>query len=1648
MTKSPNLGQEPKPPKNKRQALVRVGAIAGTVCVLGAATGAWWLWQFVQEDLAPLVANSLSRQFQRTVDIGAIESVSLTQVTIGESTIPATNTDPDRVTVPSITVRFNPLEVLWNRSLSLDVTLNQPEAYIEQDEDGLWISTRLRESEETESLVKIQLNSLRFNDATLNLAPYIETEAAVPDIPEEVGIVPETEEGFQPEATASDRPITPIITFTAVDGTLRFRDENKRIGFAVSGQPQAGGNFRVEGEANLRQQQVALQVNGRDLLATEIGLLLPLPLKLQAGLLNADQLQVQLPIATGNTPTNQSKNPFLSQLFLNGTVRFREATARLEALPKPFSQATGALRFRDQQIQLVDVTGQYGTIRARAGGSLDFLEGYNLTVRAPQVPIADLLQTLDIDEATIPVELIGTVQGELRVTGAIDRPLVQGVAQNREAVQVDRLSFDRAITQFTITSEAVTFSDMVATPVSGGQMTGKGTIKFGEMGGLVFDVQADDLAGDAIARSYGLNRPDLAIGNVNATAQVFGSFADPSAIQTVVQWQAPQATYPGRGRVLLGGGLVRFQDTVLLVADGLVRGEGAIEQGQWQASMVGSGIALRQFAPDLRGLLSGNLQLSGNLVDLSPSAIRATGEVAFSEGVGLIENPLTASIRWVGDGIELLQAEAEGFNANGFIGITLAGNAPGVSDLDLNVQLQDYALANLPVSVADAVQVAGTADFSGQVTGTAAAPDVAGNLQLHNLVVNELSFEPVLTGNIRYGSTQGLNLDLTGYETDRIAVVLDRQNRPVSFFIQQNATIAEGRGQGDRLLASLQNFPLTALNLTPAAALGLSEVGGLLNGRFDMYLADLSNPRVTGEVAIVNPSLDYIEADALTAQFRYFDKVTVIEAGELRRGESRYLLSGIYNNANAAPQFQGKLVAAEGRVEDIFTALQWFELTDVSRGIARPVYDQAADITTTEIGLPNAPLITQLRRFSEIVALRDQQIAQRENAQILPALSTLQGGFTGEVDIAYSPQAGPSLDFKLGGENWVWGDYQVNQVIAQGKLENGILTLLPLLLQSDTSLLRFTGQVGGEEQSGQLIAENIPVEPLQELLRLPLDVQQGILNANAFLTGSVGNPQVIGEIMLTELMLNNATAPPFRTLFGYNDARLQVESRLDGDEDNAFQFTGSIPYRFPFMTARTDSNEFSLQLNVRNDGLALTSLFTDQVAWKGGEGDVQLAVDGTIDTPPDQPARVDLSATGTAVFEGAQFSAKALPEDITDVSGTVVFDNDRIQVETLTGQFSDGQVTAQGTLPLLFPLRVRNPEEEGPLTINLDNIALDLENLYDGGVEGQVVVLGTAVAPLITGDVTLQDGQILIPDTAQSGSTPPSFASGEPAAPGIVSPPQLEDFQVVLGKQLQVVKEPLLNFLVSGSLVINGTQDDLRPEGMVYVRSGQVNLFTTQFYLDRNYENTAEFIPNRGLDPVLDVQLVANVPEITRPPANTSPLTTSEIAETPAFGYGSLQTIRVQASVTGPASQIYNNLELSSSPRRSEAEIVALLGGSFINTLGQGEGTIALANLAGTTLLTGLQNVISSATGLTDFRLFPTNIISESENERTATLELAAELGFDVTQDLSVSVLQILTVEEPTRFGVRYRLNDEFTLRGSVDTDGNSQAIVEFNTRF
>jgi translocation and assembly module TamB len=1578
---NPNSEQNPEP-LNYRLWLLLTNRIMLTVAALvlaGLAGGAWWAWVWIHQQLAPLVEDNLQQLLGRSVELGEVEGVSFNSLRFGESAIPATPTDSDRVTVEAVNVQFSPWQLLLNRTLQLNITLVEPDAYVEQSADGQWISTGLQDQEGS-GLIQTDLETIRFQDANVVLLPIPR-----PGLPEGT------------------------VRLQQVDGIVQFLEQdNQRIGFELEGEFARGGNLEITGETRPGAQETNLMVQAQNVPAANISRLVNLPITLQAGLVSGN-LDVEL------RPEEQPS--------VTGTARLENVTAQIENIPQRFTDADGRLRFRGEAIALENINTRYGQVPAIIDGVVNLETGYNLSGRVRSVSVDNLLETLRVGS---PVPLSGMVRAELQVEGPLREPILSGTVSTINTAQIDQVNF-RSITSrfradFTGETPEISFPEIRAVPQAGGQVIGNGQIQFGEKNDTAFTFRANEVPGDVITRLYEVS-PGIRIGDVSAIARLSGSSGN---LQTVVQFNAPEATYPGQGEVVITNeGSILLRDAMFNVAGGTVEARGRYAGGELQAVVEAAQVRLNSFAEGLRGRLSGSLNLSGSSFNLAD--IHAQGRLRFSEGLALIEQPLTAQVRWNGEQVIVQQATAPGLNASGAIAIQLEGaGTPQIAGLNLNVQAEGYNLQafDLPNNI----DLAGQADFTGRVTGTPDAPNAIGDLRLRNLLVNGVAFDPVLTGNVSYRAGEQTTLNVSGTQ-DRIALTLGPNNRPTSFFVRRNQAIATGRTEAETLLVDLQNFPVAVLqNLLPGDALDIDPIAGDLSGALAINLDELS---AEGEVAIANPQIGRVTGDLFRGRFTYTDGVAQLTEGEFFQGESRIALSGGFDPEAEQP-IDFRISFDQARIENVLQTLSLFEFEDFATGLDLPDLASAAAVQPNPIQFSNDPLITRLRRLSEIEALLAQQRSEQE-AQPLPPLSALQGRLSGAIAITGSPNE-LNIGFDLLGEDWEWREYTIDRVITEGSFADGTLTALPLRIDFGEGLIAFTGQLAPEQLTGQLRVESLPVELLDPLIRQSLVEVAGSLNAIITLAGSLENPSATGEVNLINGEINDQPIQVAQLLFGYDDARLNFDSDVLLADAEPLEIMGSIPIALPFASVQPESDQIRLSANVEDEGLALINVLTDQVTWIEGEGQLSVAVAGTLEQP---------IIDGNLIVEDATLAAQTLPEPLTDVTGLVQFNGDRILIDGIQAEYNQGAIVAEGILPIFDRRQSSLPTITNPLTVSFNDLALDLKGLYEGDTSGNVVVTGAALKPEIGGSIVLTDGEIAIGESTGA----PAIATGTGAGtPG--TPLQFSDLQLILGEDIRVTRQPILNFEVAGDITLNGTLGNLRPQGLVRLTGGEVNLFTTQFRLARGYEQTARFTPGGGLDPILDIRLVATVPEATGTllPSTTSP---SEIADVPVTSFGTLQTVQIEARVTGPASELSENLELSSSPNRSDAEIIALLGGSFINTLGQADTTLGLANLAGSALFSNLQGNISEigeALGLSELRLSPT-IVTDPESE-VSVLGLAVEAVVDITDDFSVSISQVIAADDPTRYNLLYRINNQLRLRGSTNFSGESRVLLEYEARF
>ncbi|MDF5707039.1 MAG: translocation/assembly module TamB domain-containing protein [Nostoc sp. S4] len=1999
MTKSPNQNcYSPSPIRKRLWLLVlsRGGIALGGILLIGIVGGIWRLWIFVQKELTPLAQQSLTTTLNRPVELGRVRQFSLTGVQFGASAIPATATDPDRAAVEAVEVTFDLLQLIFNRHLKLDVTLINPDIYIEQDNQGRWVSTSIASSGKG-GVIKTDLDKVWFRNAKLVLMPQHRDE-------EQGGRGAEGQggrgAGGQRGREQGGRGVNnnsllnsqrSPVSFSQLNGSAQLLANNQLVRFEVGGQADSGGSISIQGETRSQVLTGNLQLRVQDFLAADITRLIKLPVNLQAGRVNADLL-VRL-IAQ-------------QQTLLFGNAAVAGVTVELPKVPQLLSNTQGNLRFQGTQLQLDDVTTNYGKIPLVTSGIIDTQAGLKLAARVNAVSLANAVDTLKVK---LPVPVSGKVQASLQITGSTKEPILTGKVATIQTARIDKLDFNNISSKFELvtSSSLITLKDIQGFAKVGGEITGAGTIEIDKTPRLDLNFAAKNVPGDAIAKVYQIT-PSFQIGNLSATAQLFGA---PTNVQTVVKFQAPNATYPGTGEVAFPSGVaagiapnrtLSFSNVALNVGGGTVRATGSYANERWQTVAVASGVEVQRFVdpnqlqnvslagarfngrlilsgstapfeiatirtqdaavtigggtvavsniqlqnqnfsaqlvannvrlgrilkqsppalnnplagtfqiagnrdnfslktlrgsgegrltigggtvtakniqlaeglyqaqvqaknvpvqqlaavpkqfqgaltgevnvagsvesfqlqaiqasgqgqinvgrgiitasniqlvngayqaqiqaknvpvrqlaavppqfqgaltgqfnvaglvdslsprtiqangqalisvaggtiaasniqvgngvyqarvqannvplqqlaavpPQLRGKLTGQvnvagsvesfrpqtiqavgegqinvaggtiaasniqvsngryqavvdasgielnrfnqqlrsefggkLQLAGTLASSQLADVRAAGQVQLSQGIPGLERPLSAAIAWNGERLTIEQATAPGLNVTG--NILANAKQPGIPEitaLNLNVQAQNYDLKQLPINLPNQVAVAGRVDFNGQVTGKLPLPNVVGQINLRDFVVQDIAFEPLLTGNINSAQGRGLNLNLAG-NRDRLAFNLDANNRPKSFLVQWQQALASGNVRGNDWTIKVASFPLQILNLTPppSTRLGSGKITGLLTGDL---LFNQQTLATSGNVAIANPEIGRVKGDRLAAQFRYSNGKATLTSSQFVKGNSSYAAVGTFAQTHQGPQLQGKLNVSQGKIEDVLAVAQVFDLQDLQGGSV-PTYGTAADLTTSAQGWSNQPLLTQLQRFSEIEALVAQQEQQRLDSTPIPDLADLKGTFNGEVAVDTATANGLAVQFNLNGENFAWGKksersrfYTADKLIAEGNFENGVLSLRPLRIESQNRLIAFTGNIGGNEQSGQLRVNNFPVQVLNNFVKLPVGIT-GNLNATAALAGSIANPQARGELQIIQGTLNQNPIESATASFSYANGRLNFDSTVAVTGPKPVDITGSIPYKLPFATVASDSEQINLDMKLQNEGLALLNALTNQVMFEKGEGEVDLKVHGTLQQP-----QVD----GIATVNNATFSAQALPGKLRHVTGKVLFNFDRILVENLQGRFSRGKVEAAGEIPIFDN---KNLTINNPLTINLEQLALNLKGLYQGGASGNLQITGSALNPLIGGRVDLFDGQVLL---AESTNTTTSANNNGVGLSSIKANKQTQaeigngipnaiarfnNLDLELGKKVQITRPPILSFRATGNLIVNGSINQPIPDGTIRLEQGGVNLFTTQFNLVRGYKHTATFSPSQPRDPDLNIRLFAKVLDITQG---------NDLTRVNSTGLSTLESVRVEATINGLASKLNENLELTSSPSRSQTEIVALLGGGFIDTQGRGDSTLGLINIAGSAVFNNFQsafNQIGSTFGLSELRIFPTVISENPEAGRpNSSLELAAEAGVDITSKISVSSIKILTTNDPFQWGVNYRINDEFRVRASTNLTDDSRAVVEYQTRF
>lgn len=1653
----PQLQLEIKPEKHPKiwSGKVLLAGLATTL--VGGTVGAGiYGYYWLNQELAPWLEAELTKALERPVKLGQVQSFSPGHIQFGESRLPATPDQSNFLVAPSIRVNLD-LAAYWQKQqLGLDLVFSRPQVFLRQDPTaGALLPNIPSRPGAGQSVLDLRTVKIESGQLTLNQGKDFLT---ITNLELTSNWQVANLQAAKVNAQAKGRVVVPQLPSSSKD-----MPEPQALHQAIQQATLTPGRIQADLNWNLTSGVGQVKLNSQNLTAQSVKAVansLKLPFSLSQGQLDS---QIKLDIAPEQIPQ------------ITGDLQLKNVTAIAPAIPQPVSQINGKLQFssgRQNRVTLQNLVAHYGKIRTTSQGTVSSNKGYDLKVAIAPTEIKQLLGELQVKSN---LALAGKVEGLAQVQGGIDTPKLKLNLASTQPLQIDQVNFNQVKAEI-LSQDGKTWQvqQISANPSIGGTVLGSGKINLPTQQ-LLFSLQVTDLPGAQALAWYQTNSP-IALGKINAAVQVFGNWQRP---QILTQFAAPQATYPSSGEILIAGetaklrnGLVQLgQDQVNLVADY------DLGKGSWQAQLSSSGIHLKKWLDQANlaqlpahHTVRGAIALSSTS-GFQPDQIRAAANLELPQGINSNwQQPTTAQLNWNGKVLELNQLQVGqtamaagtislGFNEdqlpNRVLALDLAVAAqelaiaqvtsflpqfrqfksPGTIDfrgqltgdisalhLDGDLQVQNFNLNSLTQIAKLPSPVAGQVNFNGQIAGPIAHPSLVGAISLTELELDRLAFAPRLQGNLAYVHTQGGQLDLTSPDqTDRLALSLNPNLLPQELLLRRGeAQIMGQQFAPNQFQVQVTNFPLGAI----AAANNLLE--GKITSNFQVDLRK-SSPTATGDLLINQPRYGRIQAEQLRAQLNY-------NQGQLsvRQGQINTLgMAGKYNfeldiDPTGDQILQGKLSAREGSLQELLTALQWFQLSDLAQGLNPPKLISAKQLQPLKtIGLADAPLYRQLEYFAQINARLDQTDASN---RVFPPLTELNGNFDGDLNFKLSRSRGYDLNFDFTGKDWEYGKFAIAQVTAQGSIQDQKLQLQRLKLASgdrfgeltdaQLNLNLFTGQLSSLDllvpQKGKVTLHNFPISALRPFPFfevIPVDLS-GNVNGEATISGNLLNPIANGQIRVSEPTVNRQPLQSVAGNFNLEGFNLKINGTALSEGEHPLEISGTYPIL---------GGQIDLDLQVKDQGLGIINLFSPAWQWLNGKGSAMLKIGGTTSNP---------KLAGQVTLDQASLAIAGLPGNLTNIKGEITFDIDRINTD-LVGQFSEGKVSAKGLIAITDPTL----QLETPLEIAAETLKLNLKDLYEGNASGKVLVKGSLQNPAIAGQITLNDGKINLSNSATS--------NGNGNGTGKLNL-GFDQLQIKLGEKVQLVQAPLLSFLAEGEVTLNGDLINPRPNGKINILRGQVNAISTRFRLDRSYDNYAIFSPEQGLNPSLNMRVAGVVPEITRTPTTSSLIDTFNPTNVPVSAPGASRSLRVNATVTGSSQN--PDIQLSSSPPRTQAEILTLIGGGLFQQ-GGGNPTAAIANLAGGTAIAFLQDLIGDVFSLSEFNLTPTT--ASPVGGTTSSLGFAAEAAIDITKAFSFSVRGVINdPSQPTSYTVRYRVDPNTLVRTTTDLKGNNSASVEFETRF
>jgi translocation and assembly module TamB len=533
------------------------------------------------------------------------------------------------------------------------------------------------------------------------------------------------------------------------------------------------------------------------------------------------------------------------------------------------------------------------------------------------------------------------------------------------------------------------------------------------------------------------------------------------------------------------------------------------------------------------------------------------------------------------------------------------------------------------------------------------------------------------------------------------------------------------------------------------------------------------------------------------------------------------------------------------------------------------------------------------------------------------------------------------------------------------------------------ALLALDGTVdleGDMESDLRLQFTQIDIDPLLSAALRTQITGHSALGGHATLSGPLRRPRWLKGTLLADAFTVELAKIPIHSVgpieLSLADSKVMLDRMTVAAEDTNLSIGGSIDFK----------GERRLDLYAKGHlNVALIHVLDKEIT-AYGTTDADVTVRGTMAKPVME---------GRVVIAHAGFSVIDMPAGLGELNGTMVFNQDRLEVERLSGRVGGGQVNFSGYMTF-----------GSTIGFDLTTTGSDVRFRY-GGVsvtaDQDLRLAGTLRSSTLSGVVTItRFAQIPVVDAAAAFIVQPVEVPN-PASP--LNNLRL-DVRIVSAPEL-TVQTSLAKLSGDADLRLRGTA--MRPVllGRINIAEGDIKLNGSKYHLDRGDITFANPV---HIDPILDMEATTRV-----------------------------RDFDITIGLHGTMEKLTTTYR--SDPPLSSDDIIALLAfgrtqeesASTVRTgsLGEGAGGLVL----GEAINQAVSNRVSKLFGVSSIRINPS--IGGADNNPSARLTVEQQVSKDVTltyiTNLTQSAQQVIQFE--------YNINTEFTLLGIRDENG----VVSFD---